>query len=229
MTRCLPPCGPAPAATCSRGPASRSWCRRSSWSPRRGHLQPSVASRVLATSPAASRPWPSRSRADRTGAGGPGADRQGPQQRRHRPSGCSLPQRRSATWPPASCQAPSRRPRPGDAPRPRRWPRPVAASLTATHSAHVIQFALLLWCCWSAVLPSMKRGVTQNRRSAWGCSSAGRAPALQAGGRGFESHHLHRLRLGRRRRRPFYSVLDPCYEGDGRLASSRSTGAGEDE
>jgi hypothetical protein len=101
MTRCLPPCGPAPAATCSRGqqelvagdPAGR---------PRRGHLQPSVASRVLATSPAASRPWPSRSRADRTGAGGPGADRQGPQQRRHRPSGCSLPQRRSATWPPAS-------------------------------------------------------------------------------------------------------------------------------
>jgi hypothetical protein len=31
----------------------------------------------------------------------------------------------------------------------------------------------------------------QNCRSAWGCSSAGRAPALQAGGRGFESHHLH--------------------------------------
>ncbi len=26
-----------------------------------------------------------------------------------------------------------------------------------------------------------------------GCSSAGRAPALQAGGRGFESHHLHLL------------------------------------
>ena len=25
----------------------------------------------------------------------------------------------------------------------------------------------------------------------WGCSSAGRAPALQAGGHGFESHHLH--------------------------------------
>ncbi len=24
-----------------------------------------------------------------------------------------------------------------------------------------------------------------------GCSSAGRAPALQAGGHGFESHHLH--------------------------------------
>ena len=27
----------------------------------------------------------------------------------------------------------------------------------------------------------------------WGCSSAGRAPALQAGGHGFESHHLHHL------------------------------------
>ena len=25
----------------------------------------------------------------------------------------------------------------------------------------------------------------------WGCSSAGRAPALQAGGREFETHHLH--------------------------------------
>ena len=35
----------------------------------------------------------------------------------------------------------------------------------------------------------------EKRRNAkpikWGCSSAGRAPALQAGGHGFESHHLH--------------------------------------
>ena len=28
-------------------------------------------------------------------------------------------------------------------------------------------------------------------RIIWGCSSVGRAPALQAGGHGFESHHLH--------------------------------------
>ena len=27
--------------------------------------------------------------------------------------------------------------------------------------------------------------------SQWGCSSVGRAPALQAGGHEFESHHLH--------------------------------------
>src|SRR5258708_31212097 len=27
----------------------------------------------------------------------------------------------------------------------------------------------------------------------WGCSSAGRAPALQAGGRRFESDHLHQI------------------------------------
>ena len=32
----------------------------------------------------------------------------------------------------------------------------------------------------------------------WGCSSVGRAPALQAGGHGFESHHLHQRRLGQR-------------------------------
>ena len=29
------------------------------------------------------------------------------------------------------------------------------------------------------------------REPTWGCSSVGRAPALQAGGHGFESHHLH--------------------------------------
>ena len=29
------------------------------------------------------------------------------------------------------------------------------------------------------------------KKKTWGCSSVGRAPALQAGGHGFESHHLH--------------------------------------
>ena len=29
----------------------------------------------------------------------------------------------------------------------------------------------------------------------WGCSSAGRAPALQAGGHGFDSHHLHQRQV----------------------------------
>ena len=31
-------------------------------------------------------------------------------------------------------------------------------------------------------------------RSLWGCSSVGRAPALQAGGQEFESLHLHSVR-----------------------------------
>ncbi len=30
-------------------------------------------------------------------------------------------------------------------------------------------------------------------RTIWGCSSVGRAPALQAGGRGFDYHQLHHL------------------------------------
>ena len=34
----------------------------------------------------------------------------------------------------------------------------------------------------------------------WGCSSAGRAPALQAGGHGFESHHLHHEIMDKQRR-----------------------------
>ena len=33
-------------------------------------------------------------------------------------------------------------------------------------------------------------------RLKWGCSSVGRAPALQAGGHEFESHHLHSIPLG---------------------------------
>ena len=37
-----------------------------------------------------------------------------------------------------------------------------------------------------------------NYNPIWGCSSVGRAPALQAGGHGFESHHLHHRRKSRR-------------------------------
>ena len=38
----------------------------------------------------------------------------------------------------------------------------------------------------------MKKLIAKRRRwvTTWGCSSVGRAPALQAGGHGFESHHL---------------------------------------
>ena len=38
---------------------------------------------------------------------------------------------------------------------------------------------------------SYKKGEDTTYPNKWGCSSAGRAPALQAGGHGFESHHLH--------------------------------------
>ena len=34
-------------------------------------------------------------------------------------------------------------------------------------------------------------GVPESLANLWGCSSAGRAPALQAGGREFDSLHLH--------------------------------------
>ena len=35
------------------------------------------------------------------------------------------------------------------------------------------------------------KGDFDDTKTLWGCSSVGRAPALQAGGHGFESHHLH--------------------------------------
>ena len=39
----------------------------------------------------------------------------------------------------------------------------------------------------SLVIPSIKK------EESWGCSSVGRAPALQAGGREFDSPHLHQI------------------------------------
>jgi hypothetical protein len=71
--------------------------------------------------PASPRPEPPRS---------PGADRQGPQQRRHRPAAAACPQDCPQPGLQRLRQAPGRRPRPGDAPRPRRSSRQVAASLT---------------------------------------------------------------------------------------------------
>ena len=41
----------------------------------------------------------------------------------------------------------------------------------------------------------------------WGCSSAGRAPALQAGGQGFESLHLHEDKVS--------AQLSPEYTDEG--------------
>ena len=47
------------------------------------------------------------------------------------------------------------------------------------------------------VLCSVQTSVIQlsgtNENPIWGCSSAGRAPALQAGGQGFDSLHLHQI------------------------------------
>ena len=40
----------------------------------------------------------------------------------------------------------------------------------------------------------------KSRITIWGCSSAGRAPALQAGGHGFESHHLHHRQVAEDKR-----------------------------
>ena len=45
---------------------------------------------------------------------------------------------------------------------------------------------------------TFKRAKGRRPGSPWGCSSAGRAPALQAGGHRFEPVHLHQLfKLGK--------------------------------
>ena len=49
----------------------------------------------------------------------------------------------------------------------------------------------------------------------WGCSSVGRAPALQAGGHGFESHHLHQSVKKNKSRKPVeqYRIEPACSSG----------------
>ena len=46
----------------------------------------------------------------------------------------------------------------------------------------------------------------KRQKTRWGCSSAGRAPALQAGGQGFESLHLHQ-KFSERKISPLHSSL----------------------
>ena len=53
-----------------------------------------------------------------------------------------------------------------------------------------LQNELIMHLCiiaWSTILNMRNTIITQ-----WGCSSVGRAPALQAGGQEFESLRLHR-------------------------------------
>ncbi len=44
---------------------------------------------------------------------------------------------------------------------------------------------------YCSILRALKQGSTQKPK--WGFSSAGRAPALQAGGQGFDSLNLHHM------------------------------------
>ena len=53
---------------------------------------------------------------------------------------------------------------------------------------------VLVRTCCSIFSDSAEITETEETR---GCSSAGRAPALQAGGHGFDSHHLHQKRVER--------------------------------
>ena len=103
------------------------------------------------------------------------------------------------------------------------------------HPQPCIRSCAALWCDWSAGLPFMRRSMTQNRRSAWGCSSAGRAPALQFSGL-MRCAHLPkrrivvsedqlvrcscmRLTIGGRRQ-------DPAGRGDRPAAAWRPAGVG---
>ena len=63
--------------------------------------------------------------------------------------------------------------------------------------------------------PLRKAKEKTERTLRWGCSSAGRAPALQAGGHGFESHHLHQSVKKNKSRKPVeqYRIEPACSSG----------------
>ena len=56
----------------------------------------------------------------------------------------------------------------------------------------------------------------------WGCSSVGRAPALQAGGQEFESPHLHHAP-----RKPKYSKINIWSSNKGHRANALAPGGDE--
>lgn len=65
----------------------------------------------------------------------------------------------------------------------------VASSSLVSRSTRGSATAVLL--VWSLYSIRLGAGDSDFPHRTWGCSSVGRAPALQAGGRGFESHHFH--------------------------------------
>ena len=59
----------------------------------------------------------------------------------------------------------------------------------STHSSNVTDGIRCVLC--SVQTSVIQLSGTNTITLIWGCSSAGRAPALQAGGQGFDSLHLH--------------------------------------
>ena len=65
------------------------------------------------------------------------------------------------------------------------------------HTIELITYSSFIIMGILSLLPKKEKLVMDNSKkenllySKWGCSSVGRAPALQAGGHGFDSHHLH--------------------------------------
>ena len=94
------------------------------------------------------------------------------------------------------------------------------------------KYGILLFC-----LQGSGRSLERRKPKAltrWGCSSAGRAPALQAGGHGFDSHHLHHFSrratkwLSLKNDRDFrQSEPTPIPQGIGRMCAIENDGEAE--
>ena len=66
----------------------------------------------------------------------------------------------------------------------------AANSMGCTKGSRMLRAAGVFEKRWTQTYSTDER---QALCETWGCSSAGRAPALQAGGRQFDSVHLHQL------------------------------------
>ena len=67
-------------------------------------------------------------------------------------------------------------------------PVPIPNTMVKTQAADGTALETVWESRW---LPTQTKMPVAKVIGGWGCSSVGRAPALQAGGHEFESHHLH--------------------------------------
>ena len=95
-------------------------------------------------------------------------------------------------------------------------PVPIPNTMVKTHAADGTWLETARESRWlpdsfSKESDSFEKSVIGAKTGTWGCSSVGRAPALQAGGQEFEPLHLHRNYVPKKKAKAFGCTLTNSY------------------